>query len=452
MLVNDHVAGDAASGGHHERHTYERTDAGATTALSAIAVVIAVTAFQTNLLPYFAESLVNNALWPLAYYGYFIVVGTLAVFVMMTNASVRIASLPAVFLCAASLSTLTLHSIGWAEKNFIVAVGLCALITIVANKGGVLFVLRACAVGVLFNSALCFVDIMLQNGFTNTFGRAAGLAVGPNVAAAQILLGATVSWRAVPRKWQATFFAIVAGAIFVTLSRSMLLGTAMVGLVAASPLAWRICETRQPPKFVGTKAAVVTILLMATWVGGALIVNDRFSVALDSGYASLGKAKDAILDVLSLDNDGNVSDEFVARLKHEEAVDSASARLLLLQRAVAVYHAAPIFGVGLQAAHDLAPHNTYLLFAVAFGSLGIAIPIGFVLLPAMRSFVSGSHSYEFPAASAGIFMLSHDTLLQPQSTVIIALGFAASMYGVGQLRKPVCPMESLLIRKESTSP
>ena len=75
---------------------------------------------------------------------------------------------------------------------------------------------------------ICLLDILFAHGFTNTVGRAAGLSVNANIAAAGLLLGAASSYWTVPQRLRSSFVLIVGAAVFVTLSRSTWLAAVLI--------------------------------------------------------------------------------------------------------------------------------------------------------------------------------------------------------------------------------
>jgi hypothetical protein len=99
-----------------------------------------------------------------------------------------------------------------------------------------------------------------------------------------------------------------------------------------------------------------------------------------------------------------------------------------MERAFLSYRTGPVFGQGLTAAHALQPHNTFLLFAVAFGDLGWIVPIAFLGLTACWA----RNTQQLPlflATLTGI-MTSHDILLTPSILAPIVFGIV----GLNSLR------------------
>jgi hypothetical protein len=98
--------------------------------------------------------------------------------------------------------------------------------------------------------------------------------------------------------------------------------------------------------------------------------------------------------------------EITRRAENEGDINSISARGLLMERAWLSYRHGPFFGQGLAAAHALQPHNTFLLFAVAFGDLGWIVPLAFLGLTAYS--VRSVQQLPLCLATFTVMMTSHD--------------------------------------------
>ncbi|MDW6020961.1 hypothetical protein SAZ10_04210 [Mesorhizobium sp. BAC0120] len=407
-------------------------------ALRNIAFSLAATAlvaFEGNIVTFFSGALADLPGWRAVYYAYWLATLGVAAIVIVNERKIVDGTWPALVTCFISAAFVLLHPVDFVAKNYLVAMGLCASLTVLSAACGITRVLRLGAAITAFSAAMCLVDILLPHGFTNSVGRAAGLAQGPNVAAAQLILGAAVTWRAVPKAWRQSFVVLVAAGVFVTLSRSNLLIAATVTIVALTPATIKFLQAwPSGDRLIPDRRAVVAGLLAVFWIGTATATNDRFVVAADSAYHSVGEAKHAIvrslssIDILTDQVNGEeagFSDELIEldqRVLTEGMVDSASARSLLLRRALIRFFDAPWLGLGLVEAHALVPHNTYLLFALAFGWMGFLIPLLFVGTAAFYVWARRD-TWEFPVAAAALFTMSHDILLFPASIAIFALGF-----------------------------
>ncbi|MDW6020962.1 O-antigen ligase family protein [Mesorhizobium sp. BAC0120] len=389
-----------------------------------VLVALTIIGFQSNLVPFFSDSLRAWPAWRPLYYGFWLAALGAAAAALICNRKVAIKTLPVLLLCTGSAALVILHPIDWVAKNYLVAMGLCVSITALALTIGTDRVLRLAAAITAFNALMCLVDIMLDEGFTNTAGRAAGLAQGPNMAAAQLVLGAVVAWRAVPPKWLWPFLLLVGAALVATLSRSCL----MVGSMALAAAGVTYFIKHRPRvdairwRDVGVGAGLVG------WVLVAVVSNDRFLIAVDATYHSLGQAVTAAVQgatsfsVLAAPGATIELPELDQRALSEGEINSAAARSVLLRRALIRYATSPWVGVGPKEAHRLVPHNTYLLLALAFGALGWLVPAGFVVIAVMVAMRTGN--WEFPLTVAALFAVSHDVLLFPSSIVLLALGLS----------------------------
>jgi hypothetical protein len=96
--------------------------------------------------------------------------------------------------------------------------------------------------------------------------------------------------------------------------------------------------------------------------------------------------------------------------------DSISARILFMKQAWLAYRDGPAFGIGLDRAHAYGPHNSFLLFALAFGPVGWTVPLAFVAL-----------IWRNAALAFAVFatcMVSHDIFFALPLLAPIAFGLA----------------------------
>jgi len=140
-------------------------------------------------------------------------------------------------------------------------------------------------------------------------------------------------------------------------------------------------------------------------------MNGRFQVALNS--ASFG-----LVNFVSKSL-GNLDDKSLVELEKES---STAARIFLLICSFRIYQTGPSLGQGIEIAHSLAPHNCFLLFAVAFGSFGWLIV--FFLLHWPYIITESNRGVIFALAIALISFFSHDIFLMPGLIVVIAIGYA----------------------------
>lgn len=287
------------------------------------------------------------------------------------------------------------------EKSHLAAMGSIFIFTAVAVIGGIELNGRFAASVIVLTSLFCLVDAIFINGLSNTTGRAAALFVNPNVAGLTLLIGATGAIWAVPSHWRLAFVVLVGGAVFSTLSRSsMLLGA--LTLISTLPLVKSFPERRH---LFGRESVIAAVLMLGAVIAifsvayaNNLAITVATSDAMkglrsakvvwqdsqrDGGDNSLGGSEggDAKAASVKIERDGAGEPPKVPELiKSVEQENSAAARAILLQRAIGAYRSGPISGRGLAQAFELAPHNSYFFFVVAFGHLGWLIIPGFVVL------------------------------------------------------------------------
>jgi hypothetical protein len=414
-----------------------------------------VIAFQLQLLSFFSPLFVDDRLfWPMIYYGVWSLVLGLTLVILATESSVRRRSLPALAVCALAACFALTHPIDNISKNFLVAMTFVSCAMVLAIASAPFALLRFSAFATALSAVICLLDILFPHGFTNSVGRAAGLSVNANVAAAGLLLGVASSYWTVPQRLRSAFLLIVGAAVFVTLSRSTLFAAILIYTGVWADLLWTRLKSPGPHPRIRWFRLAVLALGLAGWIVTALISNDRFSVAAEDSFQQIGTAlkafEEARRSIASAIESripspsritGSNSDaapppprtalkmeEIARRVESEGEVNSISARWLLMEGAFLSYQTGPFFGQGLAAAHALHPHNTFLLFAVAFGDLGWLVPIAFLGLTVywVRSI---PHLLLF-LATITVMMISHDILFTPGLLAPIVFGVA----GLNSLR------------------
>jgi hypothetical protein len=168
-------------------------------------------------------------------------------------------------------------------------------------------------------------------------------------------------------------------------------------------------------------AATVCVIVFAIALRTSSPVAASFQTSAATAFTAQSALSEARLD----------EDKTVTALKLSKflgKVDSGAARLVLMENALAETSR---WGIGVDRAHALAPHNLYLFFAVAFGAMGIVV---MVLIGSIGYF--GRANLAFVLATAGAFMFTHDfTMLD--LAVPIALGCAGAIYLDVNRRNPV---------------
>lgn len=460
--------------------------------LCAFVVVVYQSWFMPFFLPFFMgrDDLARSVIY--AIYGG-VLIAAIAILATRRDVSARI--LPLAIAAAIAVAATALHSIGIVAKSYLVTLFLGGAAIVLMLASAPLVALRLSASVTALNAVICLLDLFFADGFTSTPGRAAGLAINPNVAAAGLLLGAAASHRAVSKTWRASFLILVGTALLVTLSRSTIL--AAVATVAV-PIAVRIWPRyRDGRRFQldpkgRARACAVGLVLLGT-IGAALTVNAYFRAAIDgsvTGIVSLADALDAAARAVDASVDqapaiatppsvpapppssgaptsalssptpktsprvtaapsplssapaaavpptspkasptGNVAkiEALGERLTGEGGRNSISARALFLERGLLAYREGGFFGRGLEEAQPLAPHNTFVLFAIAFGHFGWLIPLGVVAFTFW--FVRDASDLPLGVALVGVMLTSHDLLLTPSLFLPAALGVGGMIAG-----------------------
>ena len=408
---------------------------------AAALVTLAVAGFQLQLLTFsgvleiwFFRSFIYHGCWVIA-------IGlTLILLVVRRDLFRRF--VPVMLVCGLCACIALINPIDAISRSFLVALVLTFCGTVLAAFSAPLALLRLSAAATVLAAAFCLLDILFAQGFTEIVGRAAGLSINPNAAAAGLLLGAASSFWAVPNDWRASFVLVVAAAILTTLSRSMFLATILISLAVGIPLLRDRLKSPAPrPPFKWLRTGVLCLCL-AGWVGAAYWSNPRFSRTIgvtmqqisdalpafrraqSSVSAEIGAVKSRVGEHEASDSRADADLAQIARRAHAEGKrNSLAARGLFFEAAVLAYRTGPPFGRGLAAAHALSPHNSFLMFAIAFGHLGWLIPISFLVLCAW--WVRSIKQAPIFLATSAVLMTSHDLLLVPGLLLPIILGMAA---------------------------
>lgn len=450
-----------------------------------------VVAYQLQLLPFLQRLFVDErTFWPVLYYGCWtlVIVNTLLLLVLQRQLLTR--TFPVLIVCALSAALATIHPLETVSKNFLLCMIFVASGTVLAIASAPLALLRFSAAATVLSAVLCLLDILFSHGFTNTVGRAAGLSINANVAAAALLLGASSSFWAVPSRLRMPFLLTVGAAILVTLSRSALLAALLISGVVVVDLTWARLKGAGPHRLPQRASAGITTLVLVAWISLALFTNDRFSVAATSSFQQIGSSVSALEEarqsavkavqaklagptVMETANttaaatpaapeqadqapavkplpstskpSPTLREQVAANFKTEEMIraierraenegdiNSISARGLLMERAFLSYQTGPPEGRGLGAAHALQPHNTFMTFAIAFGHFGWFIPMAIAALTIWWA----RSIQELPLflATCAVMMISHDLMFAPGLLSPIVLGIAglnARRYGAG---------------------
>lgn len=259
-----------------------------------------------------------------------------------------------------------------------------------------------CAIVVLICSCLlCLVDVLFWGVFSEIPGRGAGLYVNPNLAALAMLLGVLGIVGCLGPYWRLSVLSAFLLGLFATLSRSGFLAAAFVGL-ACMPSIYVEVRKNYAIYCRGLILAAVILLAGSSYLTYVYFSGSPFVVKMMAAKNNVvGSVMEAKREPTSepVENSAIVnSSEATSGLsgcgswtvvfrglkqantcawldpkvieKHE-LENSVVARILLALRGIAAISDAPWLGSGLDRAFSLRPHNTYLLFGIAYGVVGM---------------------------------------------------------------------------------
>jgi hypothetical protein len=262
-------------------------------ALGALFVV----AFQLQLVPFFSHLFVDDRLfWPVVFYGIWALAIGITMVLLIMQSSVRRQSLPVLAVCASVMLLTLIHPMDSVAKNFLVAVTFMACVGVLAIASAPFALLRFSASVTVLSAVICLLDILFRYGFSTTAGRAAGLSINANVAAAGLLLGAASSFWTVPQRWRGPFLLIIGTAIFATLSRSTLLAAVVICSGVAADSLWTRIRSPAPRARIRWIGSAALALALAGWIALALFSNDRFPAAATRTFLQVGSAPTAFAE------------------------------------------------------------------------------------------------------------------------------------------------------------
>ena len=415
-----------------ERQTpASKNSSSAVTVLAAIFGSVLIVAFQTGFLPFFSSLFVNSAAWPPLYYGFWLCSITLALIIFATRADIRRDVAPIGIFCIVAAGLCMLHPLDGISKNLIVALALASCLAVFSLVTGVNLLTRLCASVTALNAVICLLEIFFSDGLSNAVGRAAGFGINPNVAAAGLLLGGVATYSSISRRLRISFLILVGAAIFATLSRStlMIAGLLVASAVSISLVRRGLAVRSDKARWQIHRLDLLAFVALTCWVLTAAATNPRFAYSTTIGYAGLTDAsrvfRQAIEEIEARFQIGHVEvssvtgdsaapasaalGELEVEAANQVETYSPSARGLLLERAYLAFQSGPLWGRGLQISHDMAPHNTFLFFAIAFGWAGLTIPLAIILLALYK--VREPADFALAISITGIMIFSHDLLV-----------------------------------------
>jgi hypothetical protein len=256
------------------------------TQLGGAICAIFILVYQLQILPFFLPRVLGVPAWPPVYYGFWILAAVATVVAIVIQREKLKPTLPTLIACGVCAAlTLLLHPLDQISKNFIVALVFVVCASTLALTSGPLQLLWLSAAVTTATASICLIDALFPNGMSNVSGRAAGLAINPNDAAASLLLGASAAYWAVPMRWRGYFLLIITAAVFVTLSKSIVLAGA--GIACVTGLA-----CRRLPRIAWRPHAAAAAALVG-WIAIALYVNPHFARAAHLAYQGIDTAMEA---------------------------------------------------------------------------------------------------------------------------------------------------------------
>jgi len=385
-------------------------------------------AFMTGFIPFFQDALdAGGNVWRVLYYSFWLL--------SMLSAGLGFLTAPRelqrrlfvlLLLVAVMLGLCAMHNIDSVTKNFIVGTLFLGVFTVLAVTSAPASIARLGAWIVLLNASICFLDALHPVGFSNTLGRSAGLFVNPNVAGISLMLGSAATIQSVPRRWKISFCIVVGTAIVLTLSRSTAILTISMAIAAlAARIFWEPTAPTLRKVLIRPQSRDWLVLASCiAWIAFAAVSNSRIPAAAESSFSTVGTAMYFFRDIganLHLSSGETSAIDAIPNLVQLGDENSVSARKELMLRAANAFLSGPWNGIGLAASHELAPHDTYLLMAVAFGYLGAILS---ALLVFACIAACGLRNLAIPAAVAGAMLVSHD-LLMPSllSPIIVGISY-----------------------------
>lgn len=283
-------------------------------------------------------------------------------------------------------------------------------------------------------------------------GRGAALYVNPNIASLAILFGSFSTVSYLPTITRIPFLSFVGVVLLSTASRSGFIVAAMMGLAWVISNWTNVWDLRH--QYLRSLAPAL-IILAAAAVFFTTFAHPKVAVTVESILTSPihlnelapqpvsardGRSENPACDSWKVVLHGlSVAESCywlsTQNLKTAEAAGLGSLRSLLALRSIAAFVDSPWIGVGIDRAFAFRPHNTFLLFGVAYGFLGFLIVPGFVFL-IWTWFDDWRVAMPFGVALITASMFSHDLFLTHELVASVVVGLGAGVkasHDVGHL-------------------
>ncbi|KKB76960.1 hypothetical protein VW35_15820 [Devosia soli] len=410
---------------------------GAALVLSVLCLLL----FQTGIYAYATNGIEFSSIVPrLFYYGFWATCGLATATVAFPDRSLlpEMAPLYLVLLAIAVLATIH-PPIGVASRSLIMLAIVVSILLSLLVGAASLLPFRISAILSCVAAVALLTEMYFPGTFSTTVGRSAGLLQNPNVAGSALVLSGTGAFPFVLRKWKGAYAVVTTAGVLATVSRTSLLVLSVAAALSASIWLWR--NRRKPLRLERGEIArtAAAALVCFGLIGFAFKINEVVSTAATNS-ASTALTAIASLNEVETFGGGNIdSPPATEAEKQREAevrkakamevaetlgdVDSGAARIILMTNAL---QEMTLLGQGAERAHELAPHNQYLFFAVAYGLAGIALAVA---LAGVVVWLSRSNPL-FALAFVGIMAFTHDL-----TVLAIAIPVAVGCAGGVVLRK-----------------
>jgi O-Antigen ligase len=259
-------------------------------------------------------------------------------------------------------------------------------------------------------------EVIYPAVFSNVLGRSAGLYINPNINAFALITGAILTLGLLPSRVRVIFLITVGAAVLSSLSKSGII----IWVVVASVL-WLQGVVRVVRRRFDIFASILTVLVFVLFFGYAY-TNVPYFHHMANKQAGFATKFTEILALHMADADlSGAAVEEVDRALEAQGADAS--RISLVYNSLFLYKQSPIWGIGMAEAWASQPHNSYLLYGVAYGLLGWVIVPALALVVAM----SGDRRIALPMALALLLMSVFFHNLLVDRTVLSPLALAAAL-------------------------
>lgn len=293
------------------------------------------------------------------------------------------------------------------------------------------------------------IEVIFPSFFVAIGGRSAGFYGNPNISGLALVLGWVLVQEIIPNRYKTTATILIGAGVISTLSRTAI----AIYLIIFTILLFRGSLLRY-----GLENWKVNLMLIATlsayfFFGYHYNPQFKFAVGSQTGgiirnfteaksdpgemqahgknYTSL-PAIQVVTNTLKEQSEiesihstppTKIEEDIQETLKNHYSDDSLSARAFLWANAQKILKQNPIWGIGMDKAWAMNPHNMYMLLGLAYGVLGLLIFPVFCLLIALFGKTYKSKLVSLVLLLAGAF--SHNLLVD--RTVLLPAALAIMM-------------------------